>query len=300
MAAFVPARVRRGAVEHAVADEERHAPTRCPRAAAAPAPKTHEAAEPDRGVADRRAGLRAASAPSSACAGCRCGTTRRRRGRISTARCAVPADQAVVAFGGCDGHRRFSAVGWPVPADRSCLKDTRGSKILKNWKIESIICYHVRYHQRSASDDRINYHISRRPMSKRPTISDLAEAAGVSVATVDRVLNGRLPVREATARRVYEAATATGYHAAGLIRQRMRQDLPEYRLGFLLLTRETVFLQHIRQGDCPGDRAFAAHARQGDHRVRIVACADRDRLAPAEAWRGVAGGGACRRPTIRR
>jgi LacI family transcriptional regulator len=71
-------------------------------------------------------------------------------------------------------------------------------------------------------------------VAKRPTISDLARAAGVGVATVDRVLNGRLPVREETARRVYEAANSIGYHAAGLIRQRMRQELPEYRLGFLL------------------------------------------------------------------
>ena len=71
-------------------------------------------------------------------------------------------------------------------------------------------------------------------MAKRPRISDLAQASGVSVATVDRVLNSRLPVREETARRVYEAASAIGYHAASLIKQRMRQDLPEYRLGFLL------------------------------------------------------------------
>ncbi len=71
-------------------------------------------------------------------------------------------------------------------------------------------------------------------VANRPTISDLARAAGVGVATVDRVLNGRLPVREETARRVYEAANSIGYHAAGLIRQRMRQELPEYRLGFLL------------------------------------------------------------------
>lgn len=78
-------------------------------------------------------------------------------------------------------------------------------------------------------------------MAKRPTITDLARISGVSVATVDRVLNNRLPVREETARRVYEAATSIGYHAAGLIKQRMRQELPEYRLGFLLLRREDVF-----------------------------------------------------------
>ncbi|TIO08980.1 LacI family DNA-binding transcriptional regulator [Mesorhizobium sp.] len=78
-------------------------------------------------------------------------------------------------------------------------------------------------------------------MAKRPTITDLARISGVSVATVDRVLNNRLPVREETARRVYEAATSIGYHAAGLIKQRMRHELPEYRLGFLLLRREDVF-----------------------------------------------------------
>ncbi|MEJ6782446.1 LacI family DNA-binding transcriptional regulator [Aminobacter sp. Piv2-1] len=78
-------------------------------------------------------------------------------------------------------------------------------------------------------------------MSKRPTITDLARVSGVSVATVDRVLNGRLPVREETQRRVYEAATAIGYHAAGLIAQRMRKELPECRLGFLLLRPKDVF-----------------------------------------------------------
>ncbi|GAA2890172.1 LacI family transcriptional regulator [Aminobacter niigataensis] len=78
-------------------------------------------------------------------------------------------------------------------------------------------------------------------MSKRPTITDLARASGVSVATVDRVLNGRLPVREETQRRVYEAATGIGYHAAGLIAQRMRKELPEYRLGFVLLRPRDVF-----------------------------------------------------------
>ncbi|PZO82554.1 MAG: LacI family transcriptional regulator [Mesorhizobium amorphae] len=72
-------------------------------------------------------------------------------------------------------------------------------------------------------------------MAKRPTIDELARVAGVSVATVDRVLNRRLPVRPETARRVFEAANRIGFHATGLIGQRLREDLPEVKLGFLLL-----------------------------------------------------------------
>ncbi|MGV8937848.1 MAG: LacI family DNA-binding transcriptional regulator [Allorhizobium sp.] len=81
--------------------------------------------------------------------------------------------------------------------------------------------------------------------TKRATISDLAAASGVSVATVDRVLNGRLPVREETARRVYDAAKAIGYHATSLIRQRVFDDLPHYRLGFLLQKPEQCFYQNV-------------------------------------------------------
>lgn len=80
-------------------------------------------------------------------------------------------------------------------------------------------------------------------MGSRPTIADLAAKAGVSVATVDRVLNGRHRVREETARRVYEAANEIGYHAAALIRQRMTADLPEMRLGFLLQKEHQPFYQ---------------------------------------------------------
>ena len=40
----------------------------------------------------------------------------------------------------------------------------------------------------------------------RPTIADLARTAGVGISTVDRVLNGRDPVRRATAERVLAAA----------------------------------------------------------------------------------------------
>ncbi|MBA1139466.1 LacI family DNA-binding transcriptional regulator [Mesorhizobium neociceri] len=82
-------------------------------------------------------------------------------------------------------------------------------------------------------------------MAKRPTISDLAREAAVSVSTVDRVLNARHPVREETARRVYEAAHAIGYHAAGLIKQRSQRGLPQYRLGFILRKPAQHFYQEF-------------------------------------------------------
>lgn len=82
-------------------------------------------------------------------------------------------------------------------------------------------------------------------MTGRPTITDLARAANVSVATVDRVLNGRHRVREETARRVYEAAKSIGYHAVGLLRQRVFEDLPQYRVGFILQKPNQFFYQTL-------------------------------------------------------
>lgn len=80
-------------------------------------------------------------------------------------------------------------------------------------------------------------------MASRPTIADLAKAANVSVATVDRVLNGRHKVREDTARRVYEAANAIGFHAVSLLKQRVLEGVPQYRLGFVLQKPEQHFYQ---------------------------------------------------------
>lgn len=82
-------------------------------------------------------------------------------------------------------------------------------------------------------------------MSRRPTIADLAAAAGVSVATVDRVLNQRHAVREGTAERVLRAAEAIGYHATTLLRQRLRGELPARTFGFLLQKREVPFYQQL-------------------------------------------------------
>lgn len=80
---------------------------------------------------------------------------------------------------------------------------------------------------------------------RRPTIADLARAAGVSVATVDRVLNGRLPVREATAARVAAAAERLGYHATGLLRRHLRPVEVKRTLGFLLQKATSPFYQAL-------------------------------------------------------
>lgn len=81
-------------------------------------------------------------------------------------------------------------------------------------------------------------------MTKRPTIADLARVSGLSVATVDRVLNGRAPVREATAARIAAAADDIGYHAAGLLKQRAT-EVPARSFGFLLQKRHDAFYQAL-------------------------------------------------------
>lgn len=84
-------------------------------------------------------------------------------------------------------------------------------------------------------------------MSDRPTIADLAKAAGVSVSTVDRVVNGRDPVRKPTSDRVLQAAEAIGFHAASLIRQRLSSAKPSRNFGFLLLQKNRPFYQILAE-----------------------------------------------------
>jgi LacI family transcriptional regulator len=93
---------------------------------------------------------------------------------------------------------------------------------------------------------------------RRPTIADLAAAAGVSVATVDRVLNRRHPVRETTARRVLEAAEALGYHATPLLRSRLAEQQKPCRMGFLLQRESSPFYQQLA-----GDLEAAAEGLAG-------------------------------------
>lgn len=84
-------------------------------------------------------------------------------------------------------------------------------------------------------------------MSQRPTIEDLAKAAKVSSATVDRVLNKRLRVREATAQRVLLAAEDIGYHAAGLLKQRVLESKERKTIVVLLQQEGDVFYNTLGQ-----------------------------------------------------
>ncbi|MGY8683637.1 LacI family DNA-binding transcriptional regulator [Bradyrhizobium sp. UFLA05-153] len=66
---------------------------------------------------------------------------------------------------------------------------------------------------------------------KRPTIADLAQGAGVSVSTVNRLLHGGATVRSETAERIAETAEKIGFYGLGTLRKRMK---PHRRLGFLM------------------------------------------------------------------
>lgn len=73
----------------------------------------------------------------------------------------------------------------------------------------------------------------------RPTVKDIAKHAEVSLATVDRVLNGRAGVRKATIDRVFKTIEEIGYvrdiDAANLARRR------EYKLAFVLAEGDNRF-----------------------------------------------------------
>jgi LacI family transcriptional regulator len=69
----------------------------------------------------------------------------------------------------------------------------------------------------------------------RPTIRDLAQDAGVSVSTVNRVLAGDSSVRDHTVQQVKEAADRIGYYGVRAIQAKMISRQPKLKFGFLLL-----------------------------------------------------------------
>ena len=104
----------------------------------------------------------------------------------------------------------------------------------------------------------------------RPTTRDLAKAAGVSLATVDRVLNDRTGVRDDTVKRVAQAIEQIGFirnlSAANLARSR------SYRFLFLLPRSGDQFLAQLKSRIDEANIAFAPEAMRAD----IAAIADED------------------------
>lgn len=90
-------------------------------------------------------------------------------------------------------------------------------------------------------------------MSK-PTTRDLAKAAGVSLATIDRVLNARAGVRQVTIDRVQKAIREIGFvrdmAAANLARSK------EYRLVFLMPDHEDEFVDLVRAAIAEANKAM--------------------------------------------
>ncbi len=69
----------------------------------------------------------------------------------------------------------------------------------------------------------------------RAKIVDVAKHAGLSVSTVNRVLNEPTKVREETFNAVLQAAEAVGFYGLGTIKSQINARRQKYRFGFLLL-----------------------------------------------------------------
>lgn len=82
------------------------------------------------------------------------------------------------------------------------------------------------------------------PAGPKPTVNDIARVAGVSLATVDRVLNGRPGVRTVTIDRVNKAVETLGFvrdsAAANLARRRF------FQLLFILPDTSNEFVQALQ------------------------------------------------------
>ena len=97
----------------------------------------------------------------------------------------------------------------------------------------------------------------------KPTINDVARVAGVSLATVDRVLNERAGVRSITIGKVHEAVAQLGYvrdaAAANLARQR------SYRLVFIVPDTSNGFVLALQ-------RELAEQSARLIHERTIIEC----------------------------
>jgi LacI family transcriptional regulator len=82
-------------------------------------------------------------------------------------------------------------------------------------------------------------------MAKRPTIPDLAQAAGVSVSTVNRVINNAENVRQNTRELVLDAARQIGFYGLGTIEYSVAKGRETHKLGILLQQGHRTFYRDL-------------------------------------------------------
>ncbi len=114
-------------------------------------------------------------------------------------------------------------------------------------------------------------------LKRRATVHDVARAAGVSLATVDRVLNGRPGVRAVTAEKVEAAIAEIGFQrdlSASLLAR--ARDL---RLSFFIPDGSNEFMTSL--AEAVTRRAGPALAERMHIRTRRIKALDGDALAQA-------------------
>jgi len=84
-------------------------------------------------------------------------------------------------------------------------------------------------------------------VKRRVTVRQIAERAQLSVATVDRVINGRTIVRRTTALRVQSAAQALGYQFTVPMKVRIDEGQQAIKCVFLLQRRASSFYQQLAE-----------------------------------------------------
>src|SRR5690606_35160008 len=82
-------------------------------------------------------------------------------------------------------------------------------------------------------------------IAERITLEDVAREAGVSLATVDRVLNRRPGVREKTAAKVQAAIAKLGYRPDPVAARLARKET--FRFCFILPTGTNTFMSNLEE-----------------------------------------------------
>ena len=113
----------------------------------------------------------------------------------------------------------------------------------------------------------------------RPTIPDLAKAAGVSVSTVNRVIAGEGHVSANKRAAVKEAAERIGFYGLGAIQARVHASRPKLRFGALLLQPHRPFYQNV----AAALREAAAEVTEAEIEMRIEFLEDLSPQATADA-----------------